>query len=262
MIPSNEIERRTTICNPARYVYIYADEGASKSSIQGWYCVLNHMFQYPQKYIKLTFAHSFIADITGQAPHRTAIIFPGGADRPYMRHLCGDRIQTLRAVIASGGSYIGTCAGAYFASSFCIFEANDSVLRVVDPRPLSLFGRPAIGSVNPGFEYHSEKGATMETLACFWDRHAFKSEVYCNGGPAWPYVEPNLRTTVIARYTRPALKRHGVQDQNPAAVLLHAFGNGVAVLCGVHPEMIVQNPVNLGLFKLLLAIVKAARLLQ
>lgn len=262
MVQFGETERCATVCNPVRHVYIYADDGASERSVQGWYTVLHHIFHYPRKYIKLTYAHSFVADITGQAPHHTAVIFPGGADRPYMKRLRGDRIQTLRAVIASGASYIGTCAGAYFASSSCIFEAADSVLKVVDARPLSLFAQPAIGAVSPGFEYRSESGATVESLACVWNHHAFKADVYCNGGPAWACVEHEPHTTVIARYTRPALQRHGVHDQNPAAVLLHSFGRGVAVLCGVHPEMIAQNSINLGLFRLLLAMAKAARLLQ
>lgn len=262
MIESEDVRARSEVCADARYVYIYADDGASETSVRGWQIVLCHAIHYPPTHIRLTYAHTLIPDITAQAPDRTAVIFPGGADLPYMEKLRGARIGTLRAVIAAGASYIGTCAGAYFASSFCIFEPRDAALRVVSPRPLCLFGRPAIGAVSPGFHYHSERGATTEFLACAWHGRAFQTHAYCNGGPAWALVEDDARTRVIARYTRPVLSRNGVHEPSPAAVLLHAFGHGVAVLSGVHPEIVAKTPVDVGLGELLLAIGKGARLLE
>ncbi|GAX84811.1 hypothetical protein CEUSTIGMA_g12232.t1 [Chlamydomonas eustigma] len=66
--------------------------------------------------------------------------------------------------VEGGGAYLGLCAGAYYASSRCIFEPQDAVLGVVGNRELSFFPGHAQGAVFPGFDYRSERGAVAAPL--------------------------------------------------------------------------------------------------
>lgn len=220
-----------------REVYIYNDWGASEESVKGWIFALRHLLRYPASMIHLLKACNVSGALRAQKPIDTAFILPGGADLPYLKMFDAECLATVREVLDAGGSFIGICAGAYFASSECIFEKNDPLLRVVGPRPLNLFPHPATGAVRENFRYGSESGTTFETLECEWHKRTFKAQVYCNGGPAWD-VDSSEETCVIARYSGPVLKRHGIPAKAPVAALKHSFGrSGSVVLCGVHPEL-------------------------
>lgn len=273
-------------------IYIYADEGSSQASVTGWVTTLHAHFLDPRVIqIRLTTSSTIIHDLTSQQASQTVLIMPGGADLPYIRALQGIATDKIRTMIRAGATYIGTCAGAYFASLACIFEPNDSTLRVIGLRPLNLVPYPAVGAARTGFKYGSEDGATMETLQCSWDNSQFQAHIYCNGGPAWPHIvssttisklNPSMstsipdesisqgedsrieksKTVIIARYIHPVLRRHGItDDETPAAVVACAVGAGVAIVSGVHPELTqhIMSPRD-GTFKLLRAIFTAARL--
>lgn len=240
-----------------KIVYVYDDEGTSALSADGWISTLKQYFPSSSVVlIRKTNAATVEQDLSRQPPEDTILIMPGGADMPYLQALVGSPIARIRAAIYGGATYIGTCAGAYFASSACVFEAHDPELRVVGPRPLALFPLPAIGAAKPGFSYASEAGASFEPLAIclqFNDANGVVginsnhdqpiAKVYCNGGPAWTCPTDQLYfpegdTTVIARYSSPVLQRHGICDNfNPAAILAHKCGKGTAILSGVHPEL-------------------------
>lgn len=225
-----------------RRVYVYADEGASAESINGTMQALTDILGHPHRLVSKVEARNVSAALGAQPAERTAFVMPGGADLPYLDKLAGRPVADLRACVAAGGAYVGFCAGAYFASAFCVFEPADATLRVVGPRPLRFYQGKAVGAVRGGFQYASEVGATLESLDCFWGGMGFQADVYCNGGAGWdiPAVSPSddkSGTTVIARYTSPVLLRHGLDNPRPAAVLQQRVGEGVAVLCGVHPEI-------------------------
>lgn len=221
----------------SRAVYIYNDEGTAPESVSGWVSVLKWTLRYPQSLIHTVKAVNIVQALHAQEPKKTLLIVPGGADLPYLHSLDDTCISAIRTVVAAGGSYLGVCAGAYFASSKCIFEKEDQRLRVVGQRPLALFPYPAVGAVRENFAYNSEAGATLERLHCQWRGRSFLPQIYCNGGPAWD-CEASEKTVIIARYEDPVLKRHGIGNDSPIAALKHAYGNdGTVVLCGVHPEL-------------------------
>lgn len=227
-----------------RHVYIYNDKGASESSVEGWTRTLHDKLHYPTNRVHTTRSDTLIADITSQHASEIVLIMPGGADLPYVDLLHGTRVAQIRATIAAGASYIGTCAGAYFASCACIFEANDDAMRVIGQRELSLVSRAAIGAVRDGFKYGSEEGATIERLSCEWRGMAFTDHVYCNGGAAWVGLTQRSDAETLARFYDPVLKRHGIDEKHPAAVIKQLFGKGVAILSGVHPEMSFPNVID------------------
>lgn len=221
----------------SREVYIYNDEGTCPKSVSGWIAVLKWTLKYPQSLIHTIKAENLVQALHAQPPRRTALIVPGGADLPYLKLLDDACLAAVRSVTAAGGSYLGVCAGAYFASSDCIFEKDDPRLCVVGSRPLALFPYPAVGAVRENFAYKSESGATLERLQCQWRGRTFVPQIYCNGGPAWS-CEASEKTVVIGRYSDPVLKRHGVMSESPVAALRHKYGSdGTVVLCGVHPEL-------------------------
>lgn len=220
-----------------REVYIYNDEGTSSESVAGWIWALKYTLEYPHLLIHAVKACDIISALQAQEAVRTALIMPGGADLAYVKCLTKESIATIRHVVAAGGCYLGICAGAYFASSQCIFEKADPFLRVVGPRSLSLFPHPAVGAVRENFSYGSESGATVEELRCEWRGRRFVADVYCNGGPAWE-VEDDTEAVVIARYKDAVLERNGITIKRPVAALQCRFGDkGTVVLCGVHPEL-------------------------
>lgn len=220
-----------------RHVYIYTGNGTSPSSIQGWHDTLRTTLHQPPDKIHETRSDTICRDVLAHSPYETTIIMPGGADLPYLESLKGEPVSLLREILINGGSYIGTCAGAYFASAACVFEAGDARLRVVGTRPLALLDYAAIGAVREGFAYGSEAGATVETLRCRWGNMQFDAKVYCNGGCGWAGVLDDEHTLVTARYSESVLRRHGVKEVRPAAVVARRFGQGSVVLSGVHPEI-------------------------
>lgn len=251
-----------------RVVYIYNGEGTSSESVIGWMLVLKNILGYPHSLIHTVKAYNIVAALKAQEPFRTALIVPGGADLAYVKHLTNNCVATIHSVISAGGCYLGICAGAYFASSDCIFEKADLALRVVGSRSLSLFPHPAVGAVREKFCYGSESGATIENLHCEWRGLPFEADIYCNGGPGWD-VESDSETMVIARYSEALLERHGIMTKRPVAALSHRFGaKGVVVLCGVHPELPCHSDgvkssaasINVGKLRFLQALLEAAKL--
>lgn len=238
---SDSNARKTT--SPSRglrHVYVYADVGTSPRSVHGcmkWLKSMGHC----EAMLHAVKAHDVPIVLRAHLPHQLALLIPGGADLPYLEKLEPDGVRAIRDVVSRGASYIGICAGAYFASSFCSFEPNDPKLRVVGPRPLALFSVSAHGAVRDRFAYDSESGATVERLDCEWSCARFQARVYCNGGAAWslPSLPPD--TVAIARYQHPVLHRHSILDASPVAVLQTKFGSGRVVLSGVHPEIFASS---------------------
>ena len=93
------------------------------------------------------------------------LIIPGGRDLPYVDHLNQSRVSLIKQFITTGGSYLGICAGAYFASKHVTFDL-DGPLQVFGSRSMALFPGCAIGPTYPGFVYNSTAGARMVPLEC------------------------------------------------------------------------------------------------
>ncbi|GLI59016.1 hypothetical protein VaNZ11_000841 [Volvox africanus] len=90
-------------------------------------------------------------------------VMPGGADLPYCKHLNGHGNRLLRGYVAGGGSYLGICAGAYYACRRVAFEPGGP-LEVIGDRELGFFPGTARGAAYPGFDYSSERGACAAPL--------------------------------------------------------------------------------------------------
>lgn len=168
---------------------------------------------------------------------------PGGADLPYCAHLNGHGNALIREYVEAGGSYLGLCAGAYYACARVEFEVGTR-LEVQGDRELCFFPGIAKGSAYKGFEYESERGAVAAPVRFRrWrtqgqgDREWHTCRDYVNGGPLFysksgSVVGINTRlaqgTEVLATYPE-----HG----HAAAALAVRVGLGMVALCSSHPEL-------------------------
>lgn len=154
------------------------------------------------------------------------LVFPGGRDLPYHEALQGQGNRHIREFVEKGGSFLGICAGAYYAASQVCFSQG-TPLEVVAERELKFYPGTAKGPLyDPlAFSYQSESGARAASIG-FGERQLY---AYYNGGCAFLAPQEHLTSsTVMARYLDLATQ--------PAAVVACQVGEGVALLSGVHLE--------------------------
>jgi len=166
-------------------------------------------------------------------------IMPGGKDLPYVEALAGKGNEMIREFVISGGAYLGLCAGGYYGASEVEFEINNPDLRVCGSRELHFFPGKARGTILPGFQYKSDKGAhsvsiainSNETIASILNNSTIS--VYYNGGCEFvPMKGSNEKQVynVIAHY------QNCDNCETGYAVVSCNHGNGRVVLSGVHIE--------------------------
>lgn len=198
-------------------ILIYNDEGVSADSA-------NALLNY--------FSHQQVSFVTGtdlqkaECLHDTKLfIIPGGRSLPYYEKLGKNGNNNIIQFVKNGGTYIGFCAGAYYACARTIF-AEGLPLELKLAGELNFFNGSAIGPAfsKTQFAYQSESGACM--LDVIWKNQASFS-VYFNGGC---YFEPEnafKNTEILAHYF----------DTKKPAIVACDFGKGRAILSGVHPEL-------------------------
>lgn len=137
-------------------VFVYDDEGVSQISLLS----LLSLFQKKilRAGVKITAINPISSDeiINGQLRGADGLIVPGGADLPYCKKLNGRGNRQILAFIASGGIYIGICAGGYYGARQVVFDGNGYSIR--GNRELSLFKGKAIGSIA---RYDTDKAAAI-----------------------------------------------------------------------------------------------------
>lgn len=117
-------------------VWIYSDDGTWQDGI----IALEQFFDY----YKISHKRVFASDLNtiDDLSSALALCFPGGYAYNYKINLTNKTIDNIRNYVAKGGSYIGICAGAYFASSNVVWEGEEY------PYSLSLFKGKAVGSIH------------------------------------------------------------------------------------------------------------------
>jgi biotin--protein ligase len=152
-----------------------------------------------------------------------ALIIPGGRSLPFYDTLGSRGNQHIREFVEQGGTYVGICAGAYYACAETIF-AQGLPLELTLPGELHFFSGRAIGPVfaDEDFTYDSEKGARVVTVQ--WQNNAIYP-AYFNGGCY--FDNGDSKTSVLATYA----------DNQKPAIIVCSVGAGRAILSGVHPEL-------------------------
>lgn len=155
------------------------------------------------------------------------LIMPGGADLPFLHALKGEPNRLIRQFVRQGGSYLGICAGAYYASKEVLFEEGGA-LQVKGSRELCFFPGTAEGPAYGlrQFEYSSPRGARIARLS--WGNRTVSA--YFNGGCYFRNAAdfPDC-VNIIAGYSD--------LPETPAAIIGCRMGKGRAILSGVHLEV-------------------------
>ncbi len=150
------------------------------------------------------------------------LIMPGGADLFYCEKLNGDGNQRIRDFVSQGGSYLGTCAGAYYGCSSLDWNKGE----IDGIRELSLSDAQAIGPVYDWVENKEKiyegswiKAVEIETST------GVKLLTQYNGGPVFSEGDYDI----IARYTD--------IEGKPPAIIVGKFGEGRYILSSPHIEI-------------------------
>jgi glutamine amidotransferase-like uncharacterized protein len=117
-------------------IWIYSDEGAWLDGIVAFEQLLSQMGESHKRV--------YADDLNNLSDYNNAkaIYFPGGYAYDYKVKLHNKTINNIRNYVATGGSYIGICAGAFFAASTVVWEGIEY------PYSLGLFKGRAIGSIH------------------------------------------------------------------------------------------------------------------
>lgn len=220
--------------NNERCVYVYTGLGASpRSSLSAIYSLRRALS--PSSVTVAPLDTSSL--LSGNWCHSAlCLVMPGGADLPYCRLLNGHGNSIIKTYVENGGSYLGLCAGAYYACARVEFEPG-TALEVVGDRELAFFPGVAIGSLYSGFTYQSEHGAHVVPLKYSSNNNNGSDDAtwidcvdYINGGPKFaPYNNTNASLyETLAVYP---------EKSNALAAVRCTVRKGIAVLCATHPEL-------------------------
>ena len=136
-------------------IYIYNDLGADKAIVQHTIFTLNKLLS-PKYQINTINAEQVIQGSWQQ--NVSMFVMPGGADLPFVAKLNGVGNNIIKEYVQNGGSYLGICAGAYYASSYVEFD-KAGVYEVLGERELKFFPGKSIGPVLAKFDYFTRSGA-------------------------------------------------------------------------------------------------------
>lgn len=140
---------------------------------------------------------------------------PGGDALELARVISKEKMSALREFIFNGGSYVGFCAGAFFADQW--IDDNKTVQGL---------------GVLAGETYDFLPTETATVLPISWGTEV--REMYHQGGPAFRLnfnsdsgssAGTNSNVAILARYS----------DSAPA-IIEYSYGKGKVILVGPHPE--------------------------
>ncbi len=196
----------------ARNIVIYQDEGASE------FCVAALQAFFGNETTLLCDARDVIAgDVFATAD---MFVMPGGADLPYSKKLNGEGNRNIRSFVENGGTYLGICAGAYYACRNIEFHKGRSD-EICEPRELALVDTTAYGSLPELAPWYD---CTLNSAAIITVN---TRPVLYYGGCAFRVSD--AKADIIARYD--------ALPGNPPAMICKTVGKGRVLLSGVHFEI-------------------------
>lgn len=181
------------------------------------------------------------------------VVLPGGRDLPFVDELGKQRrkedggMSTAQDVLRewvekSSGSFLGICAGGYFASSRCVFEPGTPMEVIGSRDGLQFYPGECQGTVYKGFLYESDRGARVVRL----DTKVGRRAMHYNGGGAFMHADQYQEqgVTILAAYPTddeeiahlPKQRGSPATYAGQAAVVHCKVGSGQAILFGTHPE--------------------------
>lgn len=205
-------------------IFIYQDEGVSKAS-----CVaVMDMFRTFLPFLSLHLINSQELCLSNWDQKAMALVIPGGRDLPYHEKLKGQGCKKIRKFVEGGGSFLGICAGAYFACKSFSFEKGFP-LEMVGERELKFYEGHAEGPILSygTYDYDSFQGAKAAGISYRSIQEILP--LYYHGGCGFKGTDQFSQVEVLAVYEE-------LKEKHPA-IISCSVGEGVAILSGVHFEI-------------------------
>ena len=105
-------------------------------------------------------------------------IMPGGFDLGYKMKLYPKGDEIIQEYVQFGGSYLGICAGSYYATSGIVFNKGQED-QIIETRNLELIPSIAIGPLIPYCSY-DYSGSAVFNIDC---KEVGECSLLYNGGP-------------------------------------------------------------------------------
>mgnify|MGYP006272788537 CR=1 FL=1 len=217
-----------------KIIYLYAGQGAASYLLllEGLRASLKDSAEFEIR----TFDSDFIRQ-TGRFDPETvqAIILPGGARPQYDKTLGAHGFGLIRDFVLNGGTFLGVCAGAYYASKS--FEWQPGGLPPVRKNPgLDFFNGLARGPLpnavdhDKGYDSWYDLGLLTTSLHNQnRGRQDVSGQCIYWGGPLFKAQESRAEMKVLASVE--------VAGAREPAILKIPFGQGQAIVSNIHPEI-------------------------
>jgi glutamine amidotransferase-like uncharacterized protein len=208
-------------------IFVYADEGVGVNSLND---ALNFFSSKTDYKVLPIYA---IDIISGEWQENAALlVFPGGADLKYSKKLNGLGNKMIYDYVAGGGTFLGICAGAYYASAFVDF-ARDTNMAIIGPRELKFFPGTCFGPMYTTTTFDDRRDA--KSIYITWKDQKYnqplgfnqEAPVYYFGGGYFENAMQYPQTQILASYD--------CCQQYPA-IVSNKVGLGRAILSSVHFE--------------------------
>ena len=158
------------------------------------------------------------------------LIMPGGADLYFCEKLNGTGNQAIRQFVENGGTYIGICAGAYYACRRIFWAEDEGEAAICGERELGFYKGSARGPIYPFIKDINHVQAWCKTVTIDWNGQHIN--VHYEGGPVFE-PDDDCDAIVLARYTD--------LPNQPAAILQCNVGKGTVILSSPHIEIYRNN---------------------
>ncbi|AFC72432.1 MULTISPECIES: BPL-N domain-containing protein [spotted fever group] len=203
-------------------IKIYNDLGVSKESIK--HCVHTLRLYAPKYNVDYITAQEIIDEKWVQ--NTLLLILLGGRDLYYVQKLQGTGNANIKNYIKNGGNFLGICAGSYYSGNYVEF-AKGTNIEVISKRELKIFNGTVRGPLLAPYYYNSHKGARAAYLKINPTLNLNIKDCYAfyNGGGYFIDAENTKDTEIIASY-----------EDSQAAIIKCTYGDGTAILSGVHLE--------------------------
>lgn len=161
----------------------------------------------------------------GQPRYRLLFV-NGGNSSSHGQSLDGNALKNMRAFVEHGGGYVGTCAGAFFASNGVDGKADNPYYLSVWPGMMQHTG---LSKTSSGM--FIEENSPLLQYYDFGGDHYVDSVRHNTGG--YPAEFP-LRTEILARYDYP--KKGAVHRKPSIWAYKKNLQSGRVIMEGSHPE--------------------------
>lgn len=208
-------------------IFVYADEGVGVNSLND---ALNFFSARTEYKVSTIYAIDIIAGVWQESA--ILLVFPGGADLKYSEKLNGLGNKNIINYVKHGGTFLGICAGAYYASAFVDF-ARDTEMAISGSRELKFFPGTCSGPMYTTTTFNDRRDA--KSILITWKAQKInqvieynsEASVYYFGGGYFENAIQYPQTKILASYDC---------CQEYPAIISNKVGLGKAILSSVHFE--------------------------